>query len=116
MQRLTTATGSPFQYKTHPDGKIIVYPADSQGKLQGKSALVITPFIIRLVKQEIQKRGEVAVGASRDNPPPGSLGALIKSEKQSPQQLSYLIRILEQQGVCEVRLDGQKLIVKHKGL
>ncbi len=54
---------------------------------------------------------EIALGASRDKPSLDSLGALLKSEGQSPQQLSYLIPILAQAGICRVRRQGRAFIV-----
>jgi len=112
MKKLSTATGSPFQYKEHPDGELIVYASDQHGNLQEKSAIVITPYIIRLVKRAIQRHGRIMVGASRDNPPPQSLGVLIKAEHQSPQQLSYLIPILAEAGECEILREGQAIVAK----
>jgi len=111
MKQLTTATGSPFQFKEHPNGDIIVYSADGNGQLQAKSAIVITPFTIGLVKKAIQQKGRILVGASRDQPPAGSLGALLKAEKQSPQQLSYLVPILVDQGFCSIGRDGRAIVV-----
>lgn len=111
MKTLFTLSGRKFQYKKHPDGELIVYPADQNGDLQEKSAIVITPYTIDLVKDTIKKYSEILMGASRDNPPKESLGALIKKEKQSPQQLSYLIPILFESGICKVRQDGKAFIV-----
>ena len=114
MFTLRTPTGSPFQYKRHPDGEIIVY-SSRDGELQNESAIVITPFTINLVKQAIKDSKEIRMGASRDKPPAGSLGALLKDKKQSPQQLSYLIPILKEEGFCYWVKDGQAVIVRYKG-
>ena len=76
---------------------------------------MITPFSVDLVKRAIQGSGEIKMGASRDNPPKISLGALIKKEKQSPQQLSYLIPILIEEGFCDFRKDGKAFVIIHKG-
>jgi len=111
MKTLFTLSGRKFQYKKHPDGELIVYPAEQNGNLQEKSAIIITPYTIALVKDAIKKHTEIPMRASRDNPPQGSLGALIKKEKQSPQQLSYLIPILVESGICKVRRDGRAFIV-----
>lgn len=111
-KEMRTLTGSPFRYKTHPDGELVVYPPDGNGDLQDKSAIVITPFTVELVKQAIREAASVRMGASRDAPPPGSLGALIKQHKQSPQQLSYLIPILVAEGVCCAERDGNAFVVK----
>ena len=112
MKTLFTLSGrGRFQYKKHPDGELIVYPADKNGVLQEKSAIIITPYTITLVVDAIKKHTEIPMGASRDNPPQESLGALIKKEKQSPQQLSYLIPILVELGMCKFRRDGRAFIV-----
>ena len=114
MKTLKTATGARFQFKMHPDGEIIVYP-ESRGELQDKSAIVITPFTVDLVKQAIRSAGRIRMGASRDNPPADSLGALLKREKQSPQQLCYLIPILAAEDFCGCTKDGQAVVVQYKG-
>ena len=114
MKIQNTLSGSQFQYKRHPDGDIIVYTADRNGELQEKSAIVITTYTVDLVTNAIEKYKEIVMGASRDKPPANSLGALLKKEKQSPQQLSYLIPILIEAGICEYRRDGRAFIVIHK--
>jgi hypothetical protein len=115
MPNLKTATGTPFSYKRHPDGEVIVYTADEQGHVQSKSAIAITPYTIDIVKQAISRQGRVKVGPSRDNPPPGSLGALLKADGQSPQQLSYLVPILADQGYCVIIRDGRAIVVELRG-
>lgn len=111
---MRTLTGSPFRYKTHPDGELVVYPPDGNGDLQDKSAIVITPFTVGLVKDAIRGAARIKMGASRDAPPRGSLGALIKQQKQSPQQLSYLIPVLVDEGVCRVERDGKAFVIVRK--
>ena len=91
MNALTTLSGRPFQYTLYDDGHIVVYPARA-GKPQIKSAIVITPYTAELVREAIKNTRQILMGASRDNPPPDSLGAILKREGQSPQQLSYLAR------------------------
>ena len=112
MKKLSTLTGREFQYKEHPDKELIIYPPDGEGTLQNKSAIVITPFTINLVKDAIKNTEEIAMGASRDNPPQNSLGAIIKKERQSPQQLSYLIPILIDEGFCDCRKIGKAFYVR----
>lgn len=112
MRTGETLTGSKFQYRVHDTGEIIVYPSEKNGTLQAKSAIVITPFTIDLVKSAIVRSMEIPMGASRDNPPAISLGKILKDEKQSPQQLSYLIPILVERGNCEVVRHGKAFIVR----
>ena len=51
------------------------------------------------------------MGASRDNPPKDSLGAVLKNEGQTPQQLSYLIPILIDDGFCYADKKGKAFMV-----
>lgn len=114
MEALCTLTGRPFQYKRHPDGELIVYPPERDGGLQTRSAIVITPYTIDLAKEAISTAGRIAMGASRDAPPAGSLGKLVKQEKQSPQQLSYLVPILVDEGFCDAERRGKAFVVVRK--
>ena len=113
MKKLSTLIGHEFQYKETPDGELIIFPADRDGNVQEKSAIVITTFTIGLVKDAIKSNKEIPMGASRDKPPRFSLGALIKKEKQSPQQLSYLIPILVDQRFCTFQKSGKAFVIKH---
>lgn len=115
MDRLRTLTGRQFQYKGTSDGEIIVYPSDKDGNPQSRSAIVITPHTVRLVKRAIKKATTIKMGASRDRPPTGSLGALLKEQKQSPQQLSYLIPILVDEGFCSASRPERAFLVVYRG-
>jgi hypothetical protein len=114
MKILKTLSGHLFQYKKYPDKELIVYPQDENGNLQEKSAIVITPFTQNLVKEAIKSNLRILMGASRDKPPKNSLGFLIKKEKQSPQQLSYLIPILMDEGFCTFERHGKTFIILYK--
>ena len=107
MRELTTLTGKSFRFKGDLREELIVYPSDGEGMAQEKFALAITPFIIKLVKSVIKEKGEILMGASRDNPPKNSLGAVLKEHGQTPQQLSYLIPVLIETGFCEYAKDGK---------
>ncbi len=107
MKTLTTLTGKSFRFKGNFHEELIVYPSDGEGMAQDRFALAITAFTISLVKASIKERGEILMGASRDNPPKNSLGASLKKHGQTPQQLSYLIPILIESGFCEYAKDGQ---------
>ena len=115
MNTLKTLSGKEFQYKEIPEGEIIVYPSDDNNQLQEKFALVITPFTINLVKDSIKQAQKIFMGASRDKPPKDSLGFILKKEKQTPQQLSYLIPILIEKGFCEYDKEGKAFVVIYKG-
>lgn len=107
-----TLTGSAFRFKGSLAEELIVYPSGSEGQPQDKSALAITPFEIALVRRLIAERSPLRMGASRDNPPEGSLGHFFKREGLTPQHLSYLIPILRQAGECRVIQDGKAFIVE----
>jgi hypothetical protein len=109
-----TLSGRPFRLKVHPDGELIVYPCDRSRKVQDRWAVAITPYLLDLVTRAIQDRGTVLMGASRDAPPAGSLGALVKGEGQSPQNLSYLVPVLVERGVCTVSKRGRAFVLHRK--
>ena len=114
MKNLTTPSGKPFRYRECPGGELVVYPSDEQGTHQEMSALVITPYTINLVSKTIRERGRIRMGASRDNPPKNSLGELLKDEKQSPQQLSYLSAVLEARGFCSIEKRGKAFVLVYR--
>lgn len=114
MKRLRTLTGKSFQYKSCDGRELIIYPSDKKGNEQEKFALSITPYTINLVKSAIKRKRQIPMGASRDKPPKDSLGALLKSEGQTPQQLSYLIPILIDEGFCDYTKEGKAFIIKYK--
>ena len=115
MKKLFTLTGKSFKYKGSLNEEVIIYPSDNSGRDQERFALTITPYTINLVKSVIMQKGEILMGASRDNPPQNSLGAALKSEEQTPQQLSYLVPILIESGFCEYSKKGKAFVVKYKG-
>jgi hypothetical protein len=82
---------------------------------QDREALVVTPWTIELVKSRISDSGDLAMGASRDNPPSGSISAALKAEGQSPQQLSYLSAILVAEGFCRFSKRGRAIYLVRTG-
>jgi len=115
MDELTTLSGKKFRYKGEISEELIVYPSDKGNKHQDKFALVITPYTTNIVMSAIRREREILMGASRDNPPPKSLGALLKKERQTPQQLSYLVPILIQRRLCDSTKEGNSFVVRYKG-
>jgi hypothetical protein len=96
----TLSHNKPFEYKLVDGGEILVYPSDDDGHTQRKHAIAITDFEWQLVKDGIKDAGSIAVGASRDKPPEGSLGAILKAQGCSPQILSYASAILVREKFC----------------
>ncbi len=114
MQTLTTPSGKPFRFRKCPEGEIIIYPSDKDGQQQDREALVITPYTCTLISNAILQQGRILMGASRDNPPPSSLGRLLRDINQSPQQLSYLTAILAAENFCSIIKDGNAYVILHR--
>ena len=111
MRRMKTPSGKPFRFRKCTEGEIIVYPSSKERKHQDRDAIVITPHTIKLISDAIKKQDRILMGASRDNPPKSSLGALLKTINQSPQQLSYLTAILESEGFCKIEQHGKAFVI-----
>lgn len=110
----TLSHNKRFEYK-HVDGEeIVIYPTDGDGNSQRRYALVITAFEQQTVRQRIARAGSIAIGASRDNPPDGSLGACLKELGCSPQILSYLSAILVREGFCTAAIHRKSVALTLK--
>jgi hypothetical protein len=105
----TLSRNKPFDYKYADGEEIVVYPSDGEHQPQRKYALVITPFEQQLVRETLRKAGTIVVGPSRDKPPEGSLGHLLRSHGSTPQILSYLSAILVNEKYCKTALQGNAL-------
>lgn len=114
MKRTTSPSGKSFRYKRCDDQEIIIYPSDNEDEDQNKAAIVITPFTEELVRQAIVQKSKILMGASRDNPPLGSLGYMLRNVNQSPQQLSYLAGILRDEGFCKIEKEGKAYVLIHR--
>jgi hypothetical protein len=108
----TLSQNKAFEYKYADSEEIIVYPSDEEGHAQPKYALVITRFEQQLVRDNIKTAGTIIVGASRDKPPRGSLGAALKAHGCSPQILSYLSAILVAEKYCLPSKIGNALALR----
>jgi hypothetical protein len=108
----TISRGKPFDFKYADGEEIVVYPSDEHKLPQRQHAIVITAFEQGIVKDRIRDAGLVVIGASRDKPPGGSLGELLKQHGSSPQILSYLSAILVRQGYCTAAWQGAALMLK----
>ena len=62
-----------------------------------------------------QGRGYVALGTSRDSPPPGSIGEWWKSNYNTPALMSYIGRILLLEGYAQKRDDRERGILEDRG-
>jgi len=115
LTELRTPSGKPFRYKGDLDTEIVVYPSDPEGQPQDRFALVITAVEAAMVRGLIAEHGRMRMGASRDNPPKGSLGSFLKDEGLTPQHLSYLIPVLAEKGICRIDREGQAYVVERCG-
>jgi hypothetical protein len=83
---------------------LLIYPSEKDGKQQTRQAYAATPFILNLVRTKIRHSGEagIVIGASRNDPPAGSLGDALRNEGLSPQLLSYVVAYLAHKGYCRI--------------
>ena len=110
MKRFTTlAEGKPFEFFTTCTEEILVYPCDEMGEPQCREALVITPFLVQFVKERISAARHMEVGVWPGVPPVGSLGAHLKEQGLSAQNIGYLCAILVEQGFCTFEKDGKQV-------
>lgn len=114
MEVMRTLTGVRFQFKWHADGDLIAYPAH-RGALQANTGYALGPDAIVLIKGAIRSKRRVHMGASRDNPPPNSLGEFCKQAGISPQWLSYLVPVLIAQGFCDCVKEGSAYVIRYQG-
>jgi hypothetical protein len=103
----TTLQQKPFQCEevTGECGEILViYRSDKDGQQQAREAYAATPFILNLVRTKIRESGKagIVIGASRNDPPAGSLGNALWDEGLSPQWLSYVVAFLAHKGYCRI--------------
>jgi hypothetical protein len=113
LQTLNTlAQGKAFEYKYADSEELVVYPSDSDGQPQKKHAYIVTRFEQEIVRDRIRQAGTITVGASRDNPPAGSLGAALKAQGCSPQVLSYLSAVLVFEQFCTEARQGNSIALR----
>ena len=108
----TLSRNKAFEYKYADGEEIIVYPSDDDSQPQRKYAIAITPFEQQLVRDSIRDAGTIKIGASRDKPPRGSLGATLKAHGCSPQILSYLSAVLVNERYCVPSRHGNTLALE----
>jgi hypothetical protein len=105
----TLSQNKAFEFKYADGEEIIVYPSDDDGQPQKKYAIAVTRFEQQLVRDSIKEAGTITIGASRDKPPRGSLGAALKAQGCSPQILSYLSAVLVSERYCAPSKHGNSL-------
>ena len=94
---------------------LIVYPTDSVGIEPSGNKVPIPSHTIDFIRGEIRKASEIAMGANRDNPPPGSLGEKLRQQRKSPQLLCYVIPLLTKEGFCTYFKEGRRYVIRYTG-
>ena len=69
--------------------------------------------IIVAIKSEIKQKSPVLMGACRDNPSKYSIGESLRTQGYSPQNLSYVIPLLIEEGFCTANDKRPFVITKH---
>jgi len=91
MSSARTLMGVEFQYSGSLDAGLIVHK---------NVDIHISANIIRMIRDEIEQRSPVLMGACRDNPTRNSIGETLRNNGYSPQMSSYVIPLLIEEGFC----------------
>jgi len=114
MKQSNTVTGKRFYYEGSISEDLIVYPTDRSGVKRSGTKVPIPSQVIDFIRAEIREGGEIAMGACRDSPSPGSLGAkLLRQQRKSPQLLSYMIPLLIEEGYCTCLKEGRRYVIRY---
>lgn len=112
MALWSTFRGKPFEYEGSISGGLVVFTLDDNEMPTG-TRLLIDKETVTYVMDRIRQRGEVKMGACRDNPSRGSLGEFLLKEKKSPQLLSYVLPLLEKENLVSHYKRGRSYWVKY---
>lgn len=100
-----------FHYDGNINSMLNIYTLDDNGRPTGTRVRIDTATIT-FIKNTISQRGEIKMGACRDNPSKGSVGELLLRNSKSPQVLSYVLPLLEEQGLIQHYKIGNSFWVK----
>ncbi len=104
MNQTKTLMGVGFKYEGSLDNGLVIHKRISIG---------ISKDIVNTIKSEIIRRSPVLMGACRDNPSKHSIGESLKMQGYSPQNLSYVIPLLIEEGFC-VANDKKPFVITKK--
>ena len=105
MKHSETLMGKPFGYEGSLGTGLVVHA--------GSSVISIAAASIVFVRNEIEHRSPVLMGASRNPLVKGSLGESLRLETgKSPQFLSYVVPLLVEEGFCRVTPSRPYLITR----
>jgi len=106
-----TFKGIDFFYHGSLDDGLEVYNLDFDEEPTG-TKISIDLNTINIVKYIVNEKNRILMGACRDNPNPHSIGAILYNMRKSPQLLSYLLPILEEDGFLTHYKEGNAFIVQ----
>lgn len=106
-----TFTKKLFLYEGSINSFLTIYPLDDVGNKTG-TVIYIDEETIKFIKRVINEKHTIQMGACRDNPPPNSLGKILQGMGKSPQFLSYVLPLLEQEGLLTHYKEGKAFWVK----
>jgi len=116
VKKSQTVTGKRFYYEGDLAHGLIVSTSDDQGHAKEYVKIHIRTDTVGIIKNEIRMSRGITMGACRDNPTPGSLGyKLLHQHNKSPQNLSYVIPLLVEEGFCTTSKHGRSYIVWYTG-
>ena len=92
MSSARTLMGVEFQYSGSLGTGLVVHK---------NTDIYISVNIIQMIRGEIERRSPVLMGACRDNPTRDSIGETLLNNGYSPQNLSYVIPLLIEEGFCK---------------
>jgi hypothetical protein len=104
MKETKTLMGVGFKYEGSIDDELIICK---------KIDIRISKKIINAIKSEITRRSPLLMGACRDYPTKNSIGESLKMQGCSPQNLSYVIPLLIEEGFC-VANDKKPFVITKK--
>ena len=103
MKQSKTLSGIRFNYEGSLDSYLTIYK---------NIKIKIPKKIIDVIKSEINQKSPILMGACRDNPSKNSIGESLKGKRYSPQNLSYVIPLLVEEGFCSSNIKRPFIITK----
>jgi len=111
-----TVTGKPFAYEGDLAGGLVVYPTERDDWTELSGGRVPIPADhIRFIRSEIRNAQLIPMGACRDNPAPGSVGDKLMQNRWSPQDLTYVVPLLREEGFCDAFKQGRGYVIRYTG-
>lgn len=103
MKQSKTLMGIGFNYEGSIDSELIIHK---------NLNIKIPKKVIDAIKSEIKRKSPVLMGVCRDNPSKYSIGESLRGQGYSPQNLSYVIPLLIEEGFCSSNMKKPYIITK----